>query len=430
MTTPIIKNFDALASSPLRRAALLIAEEGYASIKTSRAVKRAVKFSSIFKSLSINGKKFSLKKYKRIRVIGIGKAALEAVSALQEILGDKLSDGFVLDVKSGDLGKKIIVRAGTHPLASEVNKENTQQLLARFEKNLETDFIICVVSGGGSALLCAPYHQTPDQEAEIFKTLTAQGATIFELNTVRKHTSLVKGGALARSLYPATVVSLVFSDVPGDDIGMVASGPLALDRTKVFDAATILEKYQVLEKLGRKKVDFLESPKDPEYFKNTSSFLMVSGKQALLAMRNKAEELGFSVRNFSEQFQGEARILGEEIASTVRKRECLLGVGESTVSLSGKGLGGRNQEMAMGALSALRQETVMGCFASDGHDNTEAAGALVDASTSERAKKLGLKPETYLKNNDSFRFLEATGDLVYTGLTGSNTADFFVCLKR
>ena len=360
----------------------------------------------------------------------MGKAALEAVSVLQKILGSRLTDGFVLDVKPGEFGDKITVRAGTHPLTSEINRDNTRQLLDKFKNNLETDLDIFVVSGGGSSLLCAPYLQTPEQAAEIFRVLTAQGASIVELNTVRKHTDLVKGGALAKMLFPATVVSLIFSDIPGNDLGMVASGPLVLDTTTVKDASAILGKYQVLEKLGRKKIDLLETPKEIKYFANTQNFLLVSGQQALSAMRSKAEDLGFSVKNFSDQFQGEARFLGGEIAGGVKKGSCVLGVGESTVRLSGKGHGGRNQEMALGALSAMRGDVVMGCFASDGHDNTEAAGALVDTATLTRAKKLGLNLEACLKNNDSFKFLENTGDLVYTGLTGANIADFFVCLKR
>ncbi len=430
MTAHIIKNFETLASSPMRRAALSIAEAGYSAINTTKAVNAAVSYSSFFNTLSVGSQKFSLKKYRRVRLLGIGKASLEAAGALKQILGNRLSDGYVIDVKAGDLGKNIISRAGTHPLASDINREYTQQLLARFEHGSEADLVICIVSGGGSALLCAPYGQSPQEEAEVFKILTAQGATIFEINTVRKHTSQVKGGFLAQALYPATVAALVFSDVPGDELGMVASGPLVLDSTKVSDASAILGKYQVLEKLQRAKIGLQETPKDPKYFARIHNFLLVSGQAALAAMRARAEDLGFEARNFSEQFQGEARVLGLEIAGSAKKGECLLGIGESTVTLKGKGLGGRNQEMALGALPALAAGMVLGCFASDGHDNTEAAGALADASTAQRAEKLGLKPETFLSHNDSFRFFEATGDLVYTGLTGSNVADFFICLKR
>ncbi len=426
----IIKNLKELSSSPLRRAALSIAEEGYGAINTPRAVFKSVKYAKFFGRLKIQGKKYSLSQYRRVRVLGIGKAALEAAEALRQLLGDRLSDGYVIDVRAGDLGPKIISRAGTHPLASEKNRQYTKELMRYFSDGSEKDLVICIISGGGSALLCAPYGQTPEQEAEIFKVLTARGATIFELNTVRKHTSQSKGGFLAKTLYPAEVVSLVFSDVPGDELSMVASGPTIKDATTARDAAAILEKYRVAETLDRSKIDLVETPKEDRYFEKTQNFLVVSSRMALRAMRQRAEDLGFKVRTFSEEYQGEARVLGKEIVEEVQVGECLLGIGESTVTLSGTGMGGRNQEMALGGAVGMDENTVLGCFASDGRDNTEAAGAVADFSTLSRAAKLGLKPEAYLNNNDAFRFFEATGDLVFTGLTGSNAADFFVCLKR
>lgn len=426
----IIKNLKELSSSPLRRAALSIAEEGYGAINTTRAVLNSVKYTKLFRRLKIQGKKYSLSQYRRVRVLGIGKAALEAAQALRQVLGGRLSDGYVIDIRAGDLGQNIISREGTHPLASEKNRQYTEQLLKHFSDGSEKDLVICIISGGGSALLCAPYGQTPEQEAEIFKALTAKGATIFELNTVRKHTSLSKGGFLAKTLYPADVVSLVFSDVPGDELSMVASGPTIKDVTTTRDAAAILEKYRVAETLNRAKVDLVETPKEDKYFEKTQNFLVVSSHMALRAMRQRAEDLGFKVRTFSEEYQGEARVLGKEIVEEVQAGECLLGIGESTVTLSGKGVGGRNQEMALGGAVGMDEKTVLGCFASDGHDNTEAAGAVADFSTLSRAAKLGLKPEAFLNDNDAFSFFEATGDLVFTGLTGSNAADFFVCLKR
>lgn len=426
----IIKNFNELATSALRRAVLSIAEAAYESINTTRAIERLVKYYPRLGKLKILDKQFRLGDFRRIRILGIGKAALEAAKALRRILGDKITDGYVLDVKTENLGAGIISRAGTHPLASELNYELTQQILTKFGHSDEKDLVLCIISGGGSALFCSPYRQTPEQEAEIFKILTAQGASIFEINTVRKHTSLVKGGRLATVLCPATVVGLIFSDVPGDDLSMVASGPLVRDTTEIKDAVAVLEKYGVLEKARRPKIELLESPKDLKYFEKVSNLLLVSGRSALLAMRSRAEDLGFAVKNYSEQFQGEARLLGREIATVVKPGECLLGIGESTVTLAGKGLGGRNQEMALGALLALKEDETFGAFASDGHDNTEAAGAVADASTLTRAVQLGFDPVAYLQNNDSFRFFEATGDLVYTGLTGANVADFFVCLRR
>jgi len=425
----IIKNFDQLATSPLRRQALSIAEAGFEAVNTTQAILREFKYDTKKQRLVIQNKKYDLSRYRKIICLGIGKAALEAVTALNEILKDKISAGYVIDLKEGDLGSKIISRAGTHPYPSEENLKYTKELLSLVEGLGKEDLVICVISGGGSALLCCPYEISVEEKADIFKVLTKQGATIRELNTVRKHLSLVKGGQLAKIIYPATCLSLIFSDVPGDDIGMVASGPTVKDSTTSRDAQNILQRYQVLEKVGLPVCKLVETPKEDRYFEKVHNFLLVSAKQALEAMKNKAEDFGFETRIFSNHFQGEARALGRQVIGAAALHQCLLGAGESTVTIIGCGKGGRNQEMALGALSVVADNQVLLCLASDGYDNTEVAGAIVDSSTQSKAKALGLNPEIYLNNNDSFHFFEAMDDLVETGLTGSNAADFFVCLK-
>jgi glycerate-2-kinase len=210
---------------------------------------------------------------------------------------------------------------------------------------------------------------------------------------------------------------------------MVASGPTIKDSTTSRDAKNILQKYRVLEKVARPVCKLVETPKEDRYFEKVHNFLLVSAKQALEAMKNKAEDFGFETRIFSNHFQGEARVLGRQVTGAAALHQCLLGAGESTVTIVGYGKGGRNQEMALGALSVVVDNQVLLCLASDGYDNTEVAGAIVDSLTQSKAKALGLNPEIYLNNNDSFHFFEAMDDLVETGLTGSNAADFFVCLK-
>jgi hydroxypyruvate reductase/glycerate 2-kinase len=326
------------------------------------------------------------------------------------------------------------------------------------------DLVLCVVSGGGSALLCAPHEMECETQVAVISALTVKGATISEMNTVRKHISQVKGGQLAKIIYPATCISLIFSDVPGDDVSMVASGPTVKDTTVNRDAAAVLAKYNVLEMCQLPSCKLLETPKEEKYFANVHNILFVSAKQALAAMSEKAEDLGFEVKiftppNFSDKkqtasaylesdeeiskhkyftksgagfstyFEGEARLLAKKIIAAAKKGQCLLGAGESTVKIIGRGQGGRNQEMALAALPLIKENQVLVCLASDGRDNTEAAGAIADAATLHRAKILGLNPQNYLENNDSFTFFEETGDQVITGRTGANISDFFVLLE-
>ena len=435
----IIKNFDILASSPLRRQALQIAEAGLEAINTRIAVRRTVAYDARGQVMRVGGKKYRLQDFDRVVCVGFGKAAYDAVSELQAMLAGRISCGFVIDLKEGDLGN-IVCKIGTHPYPTKVNIEATRQLLAMLSSCTEKDLVLCVVSGGGSALLCSPRDLTCEQEVAIIAGLTVKGAAIQELNTVRKHISTVKGGQLAKMMYPATVISLIFSDVPGDDVSMVASGPTVLDATTARDAKAIIDKYDVLATAGLPSCNLIETPKDEKYFRKVNNVLAVSARQALLAMKDRAEELGYDVAIFSDHYQGQARDLASVIVNTGRPaplrrfwsgspRQVLLGAGESTVKILGKGEGGRNQEMALAALPLLAERQVLVCVASDGHDNTDAAGAIVDQPIAARAKALGLDPGFYLNNNDSYHFFQDTGGLLMTGLTGANVSDFFVLLS-
>ncbi len=425
----IIQNFDKLATSALRKTALRIAEAGLLAINTTRAVDAAVAYNPKNQRLTAGGKNFDLSKFERVMCIGFGKAAFEAVSALHKKLAGRIACGFVIDLKGGDLGN-ITCRIGTHPYPTKVNIEATKELLAMLESCTEKDLVLCVVSGGGSALLCYPHDLSCELEVAIIRALTAKGASITELNTVRKHISNVKGGHLAKIMYPATVISLIFSDVPGDDLGMVASGPTVKDGTTNRDAAEILKKYDVLAMCNLPGCKLQETPKDEKYFARVHNVLAVSARHALAAMRREAEDLGFAARIFSEHFQGEARLLGPQIVGHNRPHECLLGAGESTVKIIGRGLGGRNQEMALAALPHIQEGQVFVTVASDGHDYTDAAGAIADESGRTRAGHLFLNVGWYLNDNDSFHFFEKLGDQLMTGITGANVSDFFVCLRK
>jgi glycerate 2-kinase len=425
----VIKNFDLLATSSLRRQALRIVEAGFAAIDTKTAVNRTVKYNQQKEILKVDGKSYPLADFERVICVGFGKAAFNAVSELQNILGDKIKCGFVIDLKEGNLGN-ITCKIGTHPYPTKINIDATKELVAMLSNCTEKDLVLCVVSGGGSALLCSPHDMSCEQEVSIIAALTVKGASIQELNIVRKHISTVKGGNLAKMMYPASCISLIFSDVPGDDLDMVASGPTVMDKTFMKDAAAVLKKYNVLEICELPSCNLTETPKEPKYFEKVQNVLAVSSKQALDAMKEEAENLGFDVKIFSDNFQGIAREIGPKIVAQNQKHQALLGAGESTVEIKGKGKGGRNQEMALAALSSVVENQVLVCAASDGHDNTDCAGAIIDRETLAKAKNLGLDINVFLDDNDSFNFFEKTDNLLLTGHTEANVADFFVCLRQ
>lgn len=408
---------------------LKIAESGFESINTKQAIENGVKIKDGV--LSVQGKRYELKNFKRIFVLAFGKAALESANALRKIFGEKVYLGFVMDVciqENFEAGEWKY-RHATHPEVSEENMESAKEALEIFSRLTQEDLVICSTSGGGSAIFEVPYKVESGDAAKIFKAMTKGGATISELNTVRKHTSLVKGGQLAKTFFPATVINLLFSDVPGNDISVIASGPLVADPTSSQDAEKLIQKFDVLKEAGLAKISLIETPKEAKFFEKVSNFLIVSPSAALAAMKEKAEELGFEAEIFSQAFQGEARLLGPKIVRQNKKGGCLLGAGESTVKILGKGKGGRNQEMSLAALSEISSGQIFTSLASDGHDNTDAAGAIADSLTLDRAKALGLDMKAYQDNNDSYNFFDKTGDLVITGTTGANVADLFICLR-
>jgi glycerate 2-kinase len=426
----IIQNFQQLATTSLRKQALLIGEAGFEAIITKKIIRERVSFDAQRDILEVRGQQFHLSSFQRVVCVGFGKAAYEGVTELAALLGPRLDCGLSIDVQTGAAQPNVRCLVGSHPSPSAANIQATDELLAMLTGLTAADLVVCVVSGGGSSLLCAPHDMTCETQSNIVAALTSQGATIQELNTVRKHLSRVKGGQLAKLCYPATMVSLIFSDVPGDDLSMVASGPTVLDTTTVYDAQAVLYKYEVLKLCHLPACSLLETPKEPHYFTKVHNILLVSGQDALLAMTEKAQELGWQVQVWPKPYQGNARELGPAIVQTTPGRTCLLGAGESTVLVRGHGLEGRNQALALAALPYVAPNQVLVSLASDGCDHSDAAGAIVDQHTQTIGHQLLLEPQQYLDANDSFHFFEQTGDLIYTGLTGANVADFFVCLKE
>lgn len=423
-----IQNFKELAITDLRKAALGIAEAGLEVIDTEKVVKSGVVLDG--EILKVKDKKFNLAGFERIFVVGVGKCALEAGRALEEILGDKLYNGIVLDIHPGKL-KKIRTFTGTHPYPTTENVSATAEIIQLLSSLTEKDFIIFVISGGGSSLLCQPKDLVCQDEKDIFNCLFRAGANIEEMNTLRKHLSLARGGHLAAYAYPASSVALIFSDVPGGNMEFIASGPTVKDSTTADDARRILDKYEIEKQIGL-KIEPMETPREEKYFKKVINILFLDNA-ALEEMKERAEELGFKTEIKTKTLSGEAREVGEKIAldlNKVKEKTALIYGGETTVCVKGGGKGGRNQELILGALLKISNGELILSMNSDGRDNTDFAGALCDMTTREKAAKLNLKPEEFLKDNDSYSFFEKVGDYILTGDTGSNVSDLIIALKK
>ncbi len=455
----IITNFKNLAKNDLRKKALLIAEVGYEAIDIEKIIPERIKIKNNLLKIGhtdfLNGQKSEIKEnldeFKRIFIVGIGKGSALASAALAKILGKKLTGGIALDVQKPKLeirNCKLEIFTGTHPLPSKKNIMATREIIKLAKSMDKDDLLIVFVCGGGSALACVSEEELKNSVSAT-KELMKAGANINELNTVRKHLSEFKGGGLAKMACPAAVVSLIVSDVCGNDLSNVASGPTVFDKTVKKDAEEILKKYG----LNPDKFNLYETPKDSKCFKKTKNILFVCNQDAVAAMVNKANELGFSSKIRSLALEGEAKNIFQPIIENVKSGEAVIAAGETTVILENKksksknqnynskikisDKGGRNMEAVLGAIAQLTtnnkqqiKNIVFLSFASDGRDNTEAAGAVGDFLTLEKAKKLKLNPEDFFKNHDSFSFFEKTGDLIYAEQKCFNVADLIVIIRN
>lgn len=427
MELPIIKNFNVLATTPLRRDALTIIEEGYEAVLTERVIASEVELRG--EDICIKDKSICLSDYDRVFFVAIGKCAVDASTEFERILGDRITDGVVIDVKSG-VFKRLRSFVGTHPFPSEENVVATKEIVNMLHDVTERDLVLTIISGGGSALMCLPHNMTCGKIREITEALWRHGADITEVNTVRKHISDILGGQLAKLAYPASVVSFIFSDVPGNDVGVVASGPTVRDETTIADAERILAKHDVLIQCAMPDCQLIETPKEEKYFSRVMNILLVTNASALMAMKNKAEELGYQAEIRDMKLQGIASELGRLLVNDViPNKSCILYGGETTVNISGGGEGGRNQEFVLGAVETIPPDTVIVAVASDGWDNTDTAGAIGDAGDRERARAKGISAEQFLYANDSYRFWKIVGGAIMTGRTGINVADFYMVLK-
>lgn len=434
----------------LRQSARLIWEAALNAANPATCIRNSVQVDDGV--LSVAGKKIDIRG--RLIVIGAGKPGARMAQIVEEILGSYITGGLVV-TKYGHalpLGRIKLVEAG-HPIPDSTGLRavsETRELLKGLSKD---DIVLCLISGGGSALWPAPAEGiTLEEKQEVTHLLLRAGATIREMNAVRKHLSDLKGGQLARWAAPAHVISLIISDVIGDPLDFIASGPTAPDTTSFSDAASIIHKYglQVPEAVAERFRDGVrgripETPKpgDP-IFKDVDNCIIANNRLLIDAAKEKARELNFRTLILGTEVEGEAKDIGRFFGAIAREicrsgnpiepPACILAAGETTVTVRGHGLGGRNQEMALAwaiSMSAGPAST-QSCFASVASDGTDgpttAAGGLVDPFTCARAIDLGLIPPQYLRSNDSSNFLKATGDLIVTGPTQTNLMDLQILL--
>jgi hydroxypyruvate reductase len=436
---------------PMRQQAEEIFRAALKAVDPIEAVFRYVK--TVDGGLQVGEHRFEFEDYDRILVVGAGKAGAPMARALEDLLGDRISDGVIV-VKEGHglpLQHVRIHEAG-HPVPDECGIRGAEDILALVSAAGKRDLVLCVISGGGSALLVAPAEGvTLENKQEVTRLLLACGADIHEINTIRKHLSRAKGGWLARFAYPATVVTLILSDVIGDDLNVIGSGPTVPDPSTFADAEGVFKKYGIWERVpssvkGRIQLglegDVQDTPKSGDIaFQRCYSELVGTNIQALIAASIEAERQGYRALILSSTVEGEAREVVKvltAIAKEVRSSgnpfpppACILFGGETTVTLQGDGKGGRNQEFALASaliIDGLENVVVLSA-GTDGTDGpTDAAGAIADGTTITRANAKGLDPLDYLRRNDSYHFLQALGDLVITGPTRTNVMDVYMVL--
>jgi hydroxypyruvate reductase len=404
-------------------------------------------------AIRVGGHSFAFKDFDRILVAGAGKAGAPMARALEKLLGDRISDGVIVVKEGHGLPlAHVRIHEASHPVPDERGIKGAEEILALVKDAGERDLVLCLMSGGGSALLVAPADGvTLEDKQEVTRLLLACGADIHEINSIRKHLSRAKGGGLARFAYPATVVSLILSDVIGDDLNVIASGPAVPDTSTFDDTRQVLEKYDIWDQVppsvqGRiergLKGDVEDTPKAGDaVFKRCFSELVGTNLQALKAAGLKADELGYRTLILSSTVEGEAREVVKvltAIAREVRGSEnplpapaCILCGGETTVTIRGDGKGGRNQEFALASALGIAgmESVVVLAGGTDGNDGpTDAAGAIADGNTLARARAIGLDPFDYLRRNDAYHFFQPLEDLVITGPTRTNVMDVYMVL--
>lgn len=435
----------------MRRDAENIFHAGLSAVDPGRAVKKQCRIDD--GQLSIGNRRLDAAGFKNMFVVGAGKAGAPMAAAMEDILGDRITGGLI-NVKYGHLCRTSrieLVEAG-HPVPDQNGQHGAARILDLCRKASSEDLVICLISGGGSALLPVPADGlTLEDKQDTVKTLLDCGATIHEVNAIRKHISLIKGGRLAEIASPATIVTMMLSDVVGDNLDVIASGPTVPDSSTFQDCLQIIQKYALSGRLPPAVMAHIRAGASGEkedtpkagspVFDNASNIIIGSNTDAMRAAEKTAMDLGYHTLVLSSMIQGETRQVAcvhTAIAREIRKTgmpicppACVLSGGETTVTIKGSGKGGRNQEFALAAaIDIAGEENILVlCGGTDGTDGpTDAAGAFADTLTWQRALALQIDPVTFLDNNDSYHFFEKTGDLFITGPTNTNVMDLRIML--
>ncbi len=431
----------------LRKDARRIFQAALEAADPVRAVERFVHRDG--DTLAVAGRNYDLAKFKRILVLGAGKASPSMARAIESILGRQISAGLVNTRYGHSVPLKFVeIHEAGHPVPDANGVAGARRIAAMAQAAGRGDLVIFLISGGASAL--TPYPVPPitlAQKQKTTKLLLDCGASIHEINTVRKHISAFKGGQLARLASPATVVTLMLSDVIGDSMDVIGSGPTVPDPSTFAQAIGILDKFDLLRRvpanvLRRLEGGTVETPKpgDP-VFSRTRNVIVGSNRLAVDAAAQAALSMGYRTMVLSTFVEGETReiarmhaaILKEIRASRrpLRAPACLISGGETTVTIRGNGKGGRNQEFVLAAIADLPgwDHVAILSAGTDGTDGpTDAAGAVADGSTLDRAHSIGLDPQDFLRRNDSYHFFQPLNDLIITGPTGTNVMDVRILL--
>jgi hydroxypyruvate reductase len=431
---------------------LRIITAGLEAADPRKAVRTAI---SVRKgSLVINETQRIIAKQRNIHLIGAGKASIPMAQGLADILGDAIAGGVLItktfpSEMNFHFPGRIEIFKGNHPIPGEDSIRSTKKLVEYCRSIPKNDLVICLISGGGSSLMALPFGGIKLVEIQaLTKELLKCGATIGEINTIRKHLDRVKGGGLTRFCSPAEVLTLAISDVIANPPETIASGPTVPDASTYQDAMRIIQKYHLLESLPASILrifeDGIEGRKPEtlksgdEVFENSTFQIIASNEKSVSASLDEASRMGFDTINLGSSIEGEASRVGKQLADTLLKNKvnnfgntkpiCMVGGGETTVRLKGGGYGGRNLEVALGAVQSLagRKDICLVALASDGEDGpTDAAGAVITGDTSRKGEIRGLDLLQYLSDNDSYHFIKQAGGMIRSGSTGTNVMDLY-----
>ena len=434
------------ATRAQRAVAARVMDAALRAVEPAEAVRRALRLDG--DRLLVGDRRYELNRYRRVLVVGAGKAGAPMARAVEELLGERVGAGVVV-VKHGhtEPTRTVRLREAGHPIPDERGVGGTAELAELVEASGPGDLVIVVLSGGGSALLLLPEEGISLEDMQRTTDLLLRaGATINELNAVRKHLERAKGGGLARLAQPSELIALVLSDVVGNPLDVIASGPTVPDTSTFEEACAIVERFGVWDGLPASVAGRLRAGRDGELpdtpkpgdplFERTHTFVVASNELAAEAAVRRARQEGLQALLLSTYVEGEAREVARVFAALaleeahrdrpLRRPCCLVAGGETTVRVRGGGLGGRNQELALAAAEKLAglDNVLLAALATDGTDGpTDAAGALADGTTVARARALGLDPHRFLADNDAYHFFEPLGDLLLTGPTNTNVND-------